>query len=82
MSVFMLDYKEEVKRLISENYEPADLISKEFQLSTAELVAQLQVILPYNVIDDHLIYESLLELKFEPKEEKPLCFYWYFRRKK
>ncbi len=77
----ILNYKEEVKRLISEMYEPADSISKEFKMTTAKLLLNLHRILPYNAIDDHLIYEALIELDFQPKEEKPLQFYWYFRRK-
>ena len=80
-SIFILDYKEEIKRLISENYEPADLISKEFQKTTFELMISLKNILPDNAVDEHLIYEALLELNFEPKEIEPLVFYWYFKRK-
>nr|WP_315245188.1 hypothetical protein [uncultured Flavobacterium sp.] len=81
MSIFILDYKEEVKRMISENYEQADLISKEFKLSTAVITDRIKIILPYNAVDEHLVYEALRELGFEPKEEKPLLFYWYFKRK-
>jgi hypothetical protein len=81
MEIFMLDYKKEVKRLISENYEPADVLSKEFQKTTLELTYELKNILPHNVVDEHLVYESLLELGFEPKEEKPLVYFWYFKRK-
>lgn len=81
MNIFILDYKSEVKRLISENYEPADLISKEFQMSTRELSNNLKNLLPENVVNEHLVYESLLELGFEPKESEPLLFHWYFKRK-
>lgn len=81
MSIFILNYKEEVKRLISENYEQADLISKEFKLSTAVITDRIKIILPYNAVDEHLVYEALRELGFEPKEEKSLLFYWYFKRK-
>jgi len=81
MDIPILDYKPEVKRLISENYLPADALSKEFQFTTAQLVENLHNILPYNCIDEFLVYEALLELGFEPKEETPLCFFWYFRRK-
>lgn len=81
MSIFILDYKEEIKRLISENYVPADVLSKEFEMTTELLTEQLKTILPYNSVDEHLVYEALLELKFEPKESTPLLFFWYFRRK-
>jgi hypothetical protein len=81
MDIILLDYKKEVKRLISDNYEPADTLSKEFQFTTAELYYNLLNILPSNSIDEHLVYEVLLELGFEPKEETPLVFYWYFKRK-
>ncbi|MEZ0182665.1 hypothetical protein AB9T89_10495 [Flavobacterium oncorhynchi] len=81
MEVFILDYKQEVKRLISENYEPADLISKEFQMSTSKLLQNLKIILPHNAINEYLVYESLIELGYEPKEEEPLKFFWYFKRK-
>jgi hypothetical protein len=81
MEIFILDYKKEVKKLISENYVPADALSKDFKFTTDELVANLHNILPYKAIDDHLVYEALLELGFEPKEETPLVFFWYFRRK-
>lgn len=81
MEIFMLDYKKEVKRLISENYEPADVLSKEFQTTTIDLTAFLKNILPHNAVDEHLVYESLLELGFEPKEAKPLEYFWYFKRK-
>lgn len=83
MEVFFLDYKEEVKRIISDAYEPADFISKEFAYSTAQLTELLMNIIPSGVIDEHLVYESLLELGFKPKENetKPLLFEWYFKRK-
>lgn len=77
---FILDYKEEVKRLISESYIPADTLSKEFEMTTKKIVSNLRKILPYNAIDEHLVYESLLELGFEPKENEPLSFFWYFKR--
>jgi len=81
MDIPILDYKPEVKRLISENYEPADAISKEFKKTTLELLVGFMSILPPNSIDENLVYEALTELGFEPKEETPLCFFWYFRRK-
>ena len=81
MDIFLLNYKDEVKRLISENYEPADTLSKEFQYTTEALTENLKNVLPHNAIDEHLVYESLRELGFEPKEEEPLVFFWYFKRK-
>ena len=81
MEIFMLDYKKEVKRLISENYEPADALSKEFQFTTEKLTENFQQIIPYKAIDEYLVYEALLELGFEPKEEQPLEYFWYFKRK-
>jgi hypothetical protein len=81
MEIFLLNYKEEIKRLISENYTPADLLSKEFTYTTEVLTTNLQAILPYNAIDEHVVYEALRELGFEPKESEPLVFLWYFRRK-
>ena len=81
MGVFMIDYKEEVKRLISENYVAADSLSKEFEMTTETLVDNLRNILPAKAIDEHLVYEVLKEMKFEPKESRPLEFYWYFKRK-
>lgn len=81
MDIPILNYKNEVKRLIAENYEPADALSKEFQFTTAKLVENLRNTLPYLAVDEFLVYEALLELEFEPKEKTPLCFFWYFRRK-
>jgi len=81
MDIPILDYKPEVKRLISENYEPADALNKEFQKTTIQLVVDFMNILPHNSIDENLVYEALTELGFEPKEEAPLVFFWYFRRK-
>jgi hypothetical protein len=81
MEIFFLNYKDEVKRLITENYEPADTLSKEFELTTLQLTEFLKNILPLNAVDEHLVYEALRELGFEPKETAPLLFYWYFRRK-
>lgn len=81
MEIFILDYKKEVKRLISENYEPADVLSIEFKKTVFELTCSLRNILPANAVDEHLVYESLLELGFEPKEEEELVFFWYFKRK-
>lgn len=81
MDIPILDYKPEVKRLISDNYEPADVLNKEFQKTTIQLVVDFMNILPHNSIDENLMYEALTELGFEPKEETPLCFFWYFRRK-
>jgi len=81
MGIFILDYKEEVKRLVSENYEPADFVSKEFEMATIQLVENLKVLLPANAINEHVVYEALIELGFEPKEKEPLLFLWYFKRK-
>ena len=81
MDIPILDYKPEVKRLISENYEPADTLSKEFKKTTFELLVGFSSILPPNAIDENLVYEALIELGFEPKEEAPLVFFWYFKRK-
>jgi len=81
MEIFLLNYKDEVKRLISENYEPADSLSKEFKKTTQELTYEFMNVIPNNAIDEHLVYEALRELGFEPKEEKPLVYFWYFKRK-
>jgi hypothetical protein len=81
MDIFFLNYKDEVKRLITENYEPADTLSKEFEMTTLQLTEILRNILPLNAVDEHLVYEALRELGFEPKETTPLLFCWYFRRK-
>jgi len=80
MEIFLINYKDEVKRLISENYEPADTLSKEFEMTTFQITEYLKNILPLNAIDEHLVYESLRELGFEPKEKEPLEFFWYFKR--
>lgn len=79
---YIIDYKEQVKNLISEAYEPANMISQEFKYTTYQIVRSLKNILPDNAIDEHLVYEVLQELGFKPEEEKPLKFFWYFRRKK
>lgn len=76
-----IDYKEEIKRLLTEMYEPADMASKEFKRSTLDLVMGFRGILPQNEVTEHIIYEALLELGFHPKEEKPLRYFWYFKRK-
>ncbi|MBC7847270.1 MAG: hypothetical protein H7Y10_12335 [Flavobacterium sp.] len=81
MDIPILDYKPEVKRFISENYEPADTLSKEFKKTTVELVIGFMGILPQNAVDEYMVYEALIELGFEPKEEAPLVFFWYFKRK-
>jgi hypothetical protein len=81
MEIFILNYKEEVKRLISENYEPADVLSKEFEFTTQTLTQNFKNIIPANAIDEFLVYEALIELGFEPKEEEPLVYFWYFKRK-
>lgn len=78
---YVVDYKEELKRLISETYEPADSLNKEFEKTTEEIVYGFRNILPENAIDDHLVYQAMLELKFEPKENPPMEFSWYFKRK-
>ncbi|MBN8565218.1 MAG: hypothetical protein J0M25_00600 [Flavobacteriales bacterium] len=83
MSTLFLDYREEVKRLISELYEPANDITKEFEYTTEVLTINLQKILPYNAVDDHMVYECLRELNYSPSEVpgQPLSFMWYFKRK-
>lgn len=83
MSDLVIDYLEEVKKVISENYEPADLVSKEFEMSTSDLVDNLRNIIPHKAVDDYVVYQALKQLQFEPKEkpEKPLAFFWYFKRK-
>lgn len=83
MSIFVVDYKEKTKELISDLYESADFLNKEFEFTTEQLTCSLQRVLPYNSIDDHLVYESLIELGFKPQEKpkEPLSFSWYFKRK-
>ena len=80
MEIFIINYKDEVKKLISNSYLPADVLSKEFEYTTNDLVENFIRILPYTAIDQHLVYEALLELGFEPKEKEPLVFSWYFKR--
>lgn len=80
MEIFILNYKDEVKKLISQSYTPADVLNKEFEYTTEKLVENFQRILPFQSIDEHLVYEALLELGFEPKESDPLVFSWYFKR--
>lgn len=80
MSNFFTDFNEEVKNIIQQNYAPADMISKEFEMTTEQIVDHLRSILPFNAVDDFVVYRALRELKFEPKEKEPLQFYWYFRR--
>lgn len=83
MSVFVVDYKEKTKELISDLYESADFVSKEFEFTTEDLTDSLLRVLPFKSIDEHLVYESLIELGFKPQEnpKKPLNFSWYFKRK-
>jgi hypothetical protein len=75
-----IDYKEEVKRILSESYIAADLLSKEFEMSTADIYGNLQNLLPKNSIDEYVVYEALMELGFQPKETEPLKYFWYFKR--
>ena len=81
--VFFLNYKDELKKLISEEYESADSLSKEFEYSTEQITALFLNVMPAKSIDEHMVYEAMLELGFMPKEspEMPLAFFWYFRRK-
>jgi hypothetical protein len=83
MSVFFVNYKEELKKLISEEYEPADTLSKEFEYTTFQLTELFNNVLPSNSIDEHTVYEALVELEFKPKEDPklPLAYFWYFKRK-
>lgn len=71
--------KDEVKQLITQMYEPANMLTKEFRFTTMELTLKLMNILPR--IDDNDVYEALVELGFKPEEEEPLEYYWYFKRK-
>jgi ubiquinone biosynthesis protein COQ9 len=77
---FFIDYKEEVKKLISESYIPADSFSKEFEMTTELITENFLKVLPRNSIDEHLVYEALVELGFQPKENSPLEYLWYFQR--
>lgn len=83
MPIFFLNYKEELKKLITDQYEPADFISKEFQYTTERITDLFSSLLPYGSIDEHDVYEVLIELGFKPKENptEPLQFFWYFKRK-
>lgn len=77
----IIDYKNAVKELIKETYGPADLASKEIEKTTVELVQSFRNVLPQKVVDEHLVYEALIELGYKPKEKEPLIFMWYFKRK-
>jgi hypothetical protein len=37
-------------------------------------------VIPNNAIDEHLVYEALRELGFEPRG-KTASIFWYFKRK-
>jgi predicted Zn-dependent protease with MMP-like domain len=78
---YVIDYKEELKKLISESYESADTLSKEFKMTTEMIVIFVKKVFPDNAVDDHLVYQALSELGFKPEEEKPLQYFWYFKRK-
>jgi ubiquinone biosynthesis protein COQ9 len=55
-------------------------LSKEFEYTTDKLVENFQRIIPFQSVDEHVVYEALIELGFEPKESEPLVFSWYFKR--
>lgn len=76
----ILDYKEEVKKLISETYAPADMVSKEVEKTTEELVSSFRNVMPTKALDEHTVTEALFELGYKPKEKEPLVFIWYFKR--
>jgi hypothetical protein len=76
----MIDYKEAVKKLISETYAPADMISKEVEKTTQELVSSFRNVMPTKALDEHVVTEALFELGYTPKEKEPLEFIWYFKR--
>ena len=76
----LLDYKESVKKLISETYAPADMVSKEVEKTIQDLVCSFSQVFPSKLIDEHLVTEALLELGYTPKEKEPLEFVWYFKR--
>jgi hypothetical protein len=78
----LFDYTDEVKRLITEMYEPADVTDKEFEYTTGDITNNLQCILPRKAVDEHMVYEVMTELGFKPQEKNPLEYYWYFKRKK
>jgi hypothetical protein len=42
------------------------VLSKEFK-TTLELTYELMNVIPNNAIDEHLVYEALRELGFEPR---------------
>jgi hypothetical protein len=77
---YIIDYKEEVKRLLSEGYEPADLLNKELDFTTAEITDFLMSLIPAKAINQHLVYEALLEMGYQPQESEPLQFRWYLKR--
>lgn len=81
METFIINYKEEVKKLISETYAPADMISKEVEFTTEQLTDNLRRILPFNAVDEHLIYECMIEMAYKPQESEPLIYSWYLKRK-
>jgi capsular polysaccharide biosynthesis protein len=77
----IIDYKTEVKRLIQENYEPADMLTKEVEKTTKDLVEGFSNIMSSKQVDEHVVYEALIELGYTPKEKEPLSFSWFFKRK-
>lgn len=76
-----INYKDEIKRLIQEAYEPADIATQEVEKNTTELVEGFRNIMSSKQIDEHLVYEALIELGYSPKEKAPLLYCWYFKRK-
>ncbi len=65
------DYKEKIKKLISDLYIPGEtgIGNHDLKLTTNQLVVQLKTVIPSNFIDEPTVFESLEELGYKPKYE-------------
>jgi hypothetical protein len=64
----ILDYKNEVKGLLMKITSLLMCFLKSSK-TTLELTYELMNVIPNNAIDEHLVYEALRELGFEPRKK-------------
>lgn len=68
----MQDYKEAMKTILAKYYEPTSIFEKVmpvYEATTSKMLHWFRGVIPENPIDEHDVYDVLLELGFQQKQK-------------
>lgn len=79
--MIILNYKDELKSLLSRDYIPGSLLEHDLSKTTLECFELFLQVYPMDSLTTHDVYLALIELGYKPMEFEPLNYKWYFLQK-